>query len=508
LSGGTVDSNGALRSPLRSAREKLRAASAMLESMRNSGAEPGSARDMRYSAVPTQDDLPGPVGSSNSKSRSFVDSTTCALFTSIVISANTVVIAMECQDIRNEPNQAFFRRLEVGFALIYTLEILLRIFSSGLNRFFCAYDAGERGWNTFDFIVTALGLVSALLDEASNVHLNASVVRVLRVLRILRVFRILKFLRDIEYTLISAMTSMFRVMILVLMIDFIGAVVITMLLKDTEDEMVREMFGNLTSSMFCLFEVMVDGMSAVHMSELDHHDGAVFIAQKVLEAHPRMWIFWVAFVFVGTISLMALVPAIFVELNLRDAEVADKKRAKKEWEQRVEIQRSALERVFFMADEDGSKAISREEMDNFLQTSDALVQIGLEASKETDDDEDPENAREQLDAKQLRMEFAMVFDAIEAEGRTELSCSEFIEAFRKMRAKPVDQVVLTLQQEIFKLRTLMVMQNRKLQDDLKVVSDAVGVNTKGRRMSSEVLERSSWASCRTMLQPIGWGGPP
>merc|ERR1711972_600986 len=291
--------------------------------------------------------------------------------------------------------------------------------------------------------------------------------------------RILKFLRDIEYTLVSAMTSMLRVMFLVLMIDFIGAVVITLLLHGTEDEVVREMFGHLTTSMLHLFEVMVDGMGAVHMSDKSEAPGGmVFITQKVTEVHPNMWFFWVAFVFVGTISLMALVPAIFVELNLRDAELAEKRRAKKEWERRVETQRSALETVFQMADKDGSNAISRVEMDAFLQQSDALVHIGFEALDE--DNEDDENNVEQLDAKQLRMEFSMVFDAIEAEGRQELSCVEFVDAFRKMRAKPVDEVVLTLQQEIFKLRTLMVMEIRKLQDELRCVSSAVGA-TNGSR---------------------------
>merc|ERR1719277_22394 len=130
-------------------------------------------------------------------------------------------------------------------------------------------------------------------------------------------------------------------MFLVLMIDFIGAVVITMLLHDTEDEVVHEMFGHLTTSMFHLFEVMVDGMGAVHISEVAEGSGVVFITQKVMEAHPRMWVFWVAFVFVGTISLMALVPAIFVELNLRDAENAKKMQMKKEWHEHVEKQRHA-----------------------------------------------------------------------------------------------------------------------------------------------------------------------
>merc|ERR1719401_293872 len=219
--------------------------------------------------------------------------------------------------------------------------------------------------------------------------------------------------------------------------------------------------------MFHLFEVMVDGMSAVYVSkDADSLGGLIVITDKVMEVYPEMWIFWVSFVFIGTISLMALVPAIFVELNLRDAEEARKKQHKKEWEERVEKQRHALELIFHTADLDGSNSVSREEMDEFLATKDVLKRLGLEPEKYIDE-EDEEVVEDMMDVRQLRMEFTMVYDALEADGRTELSCEEFIDTFRQMRAKPMDQVVLTLQQEIFKLRTLMNANNAKLHEELK-----------------------------------------
>merc|ERR1712139_147519 len=91
-----------------------------------------------------------------------------------------------------------------------------------------------------------------------GIHTHANVLRLLRILRIVRVFRMLKFLKDVEYTLVSATSSVIRCMFLVAIIDYIGAVVITHLLHDADDEMVQEMFGCLSESMFHLFEVMVD----------------------------------------------------------------------------------------------------------------------------------------------------------------------------------------------------------------------------------------------------------
>lgn len=313
----------------------------------------------------------------------------------------------------------------------------------------------------FDFTTTIIGLVGVFAEEVTHVHLNASVLRLFRVLRILRVFRILKFVKDIEYTLVSTLFAMFRVMALVLMIDFIGAVVITHLLKNAQDEVVLEMFGTLTSSMYHLFIVMVDGMGSLHVVS---PDDIIIITEKVTDIYPQMWIFWTAFVFVGSISLMALVPAIFVELNLRDADCSRQISQKIEWENRVEAQRAALQVVFHAADKDRSNAISRREMDLFLQQEDVMKQIGLD--QETDDAVENED---RVNIRQLRMEFSMVYDEIEAHGRYELSWNEFIDAFRQMRSKPMDQVVLTLQQEIFKLRTLMTKQNNRIKSEIKAL---------------------------------------
>eukprot|EP00444_Apocalathium_aciculiferum_P044192 CAMPEP_0183534138 /NCGR_PEP_ID=MMETSP0371-20130417/26678_1 /TAXON_ID=268820 /ORGANISM="Peridinium aciculiferum, Strain PAER-2" /LENGTH=578 /DNA_ID=CAMNT_0025734469 /DNA_START=1 /DNA_END=1737 /DNA_ORIENTATION=+ len=423
-----------------------------------------SARDL-YSSLPQNEASEVDVlVKAPSRPRACVDSMGCNTFIALVIMANTTVIGFECQDMNNPNNKATYHILELIFCIVYVVEIVLRCKQHGLHGFFCARDGSERGWNLFDFVTTVVGTIGVICSELGVVKVNASVLRLLRVLRIVRVFRILKFMKDIEYTLISAMTSMVRIMFLVLLIDFIGAVVVTNLLHDSPDEVIQEMFGELSSSMYHLFVVMVDGMGALHITDDSLAPGGmVVITEKVTEVHPHMRLFWIAFVFVGTISLMALVPAIFVELNMRDAELARKRSQKDDWERRVEAQRAALEAVFKGADKDNSNAISRSEMDEFLMTKDALKRIGLEKDEEDDDGVHGDH----VDVRQLRMEFSMVYDTIEAEGRQELSSSEFIEAFRQMRAKPMDQVVVMLQQEIFKLRTVMSTENSKLRDEIR-----------------------------------------
>merc|ERR1719191_2033892 len=100
-----------------------------------------------------------------------------------------------------------------------------------------------------------------------------------------------------------------------------------------------------------------------------HHDSStgfpmmVIVAQKAMDAMPQMWIYWVVFVFVGPISLMALVPAIFVSINLRDAEKNKDKDIQEEWSEIVKSQREQLEKLFRLADTDNSDSLSREEME-------------------------------------------------------------------------------------------------------------------------------------------------
>merc|ERR1711972_647240 len=126
-------------------------------------------------------------------------------------------------------------------------------------------------------------------------------------------------------------------MLLVFLNVFIGAVVITELLHDSDDEMILEMFGRLQPSMYHLFAVMVDGLDAVHISGASNNHGEiVVITECVLKVYPRMWIFWVIYTLIGTISLIALAPAIFIDLNLRDAALVQERLERDAWERKVD----------------------------------------------------------------------------------------------------------------------------------------------------------------------------
>merc|ERR1712151_359615 len=124
-----------------------------------------------------------------------------------------------------------------------------------------------------------------------------------------------------------------------------------------------------------------------------------------------MWIFWCAFVFIGTISLLALVPAITVELNLRDAQAVREDQQKKEWDDVVDRQRVALERVFQHLDKDNSQTVSWQEVDEMLSHPNALLKLGFQ-SEVDDDTADPGEMAKKFQLGNLRMEFTRVYDSI------------------------------------------------------------------------------------------------
>lgn len=407
-----------------------------------------------------------------------VPTTEFAIVVSTCILLNTVVIGLECQDVDNAHGPLWYW-LESVFVCAYFVEILLRFAHYGCLGFFASEDALDRGWNNFDFCTTIFGVVGLMLDVLAmdHVRFNTSVLRLLRLLRIVRVLRLCRFLKDAEYTLIQAMTSMGRMMFLVFLIDFIGAVIITHILHETEDEVVFEMFGKLSDSMYYLFTIMVDGMGAVHITSTPRPGILVVITEKVVDAHPEMRFFWIVYALVGTISLIALAPAIFIDLNMRDAQIAQQKHKQECWERRVDAQKELLETIFKAADSDCSNSLSREEIDVFLQRRDVMNLMNplREESDIFQDDPSMDQGSTDHDLRHLRLEFQMVYDHMEEQGKKDLSCKEFIDAFRKMRKKPVDQVVLALQEEILKLRNHIIEESNRFEIEIWTLLAEFGI---------------------------------
>jgi len=171
--------------------------------------------------------------------------------------------------------------------LIFAVEIGLKLIVYRL-RFF------QTGWNWFDFIVIGLSLPPGAQ--------NFSVLRAMRVLRILRLLHIVPMMRRITEALLKALPGMGAIFAVLTLITYVAAVMATNMFGQTDNPEVAQLFGDLPSSAFSLFQVMT-------------MDGWRFeVVQKVIDdGHPYAPFFFLLFIFVASFAVLNLFIALIVD---------------------------------------------------------------------------------------------------------------------------------------------------------------------------------------------------
>jgi len=342
-----------------------------------------------------------------------------------IIIANTVTIAAECQlKLSDVSYESTFVALEYCFISFYIVELIIRVHGDGRNFFIGSlpdFTHDEIFWNWFDISITSISIAEIMYDvciRGVNPNFGASVFRCFRVLRILRLFRSLQFIKETESVIVSAGKSVIRCGVIVFSIDFLAAVLITNLMEEHSkvDQDIEEMFGNLGRSMYCMFQVMVDGLCAVHWNE---QQVAIVITEAVLYRDPKMWLFWVIFVFVGCIAVMTLIPAIFIEVNMRHSEKLREEKKKIRWAKKQAKKQDQLNVLFSRADQDFSDTLTHLEILEVLQDPDVTQELGFTAE----------------DCKQMLFEVNQIFDHFKQQSE----CDEEIELNRKQFIKAVNR---------------------------------------------------------------------
>lgn len=171
--------------------------------------------------------------------------------------------------------------------IIFALEIALKLFVYRLNFF-------RNGWNWFDFLVVGVSLVPG--------GAAFSVLRALRVLRVLRLLHIVPMMRRITEALLNALPGMGAILAVLALLTYVGAVMATNMYGDTDNPEVLELFGDLPSSAYSLFQVMT-------------MDGWRFeVVQKVVDdGHPYAPLFFLLFIFVASFAVLNLFIALIVD---------------------------------------------------------------------------------------------------------------------------------------------------------------------------------------------------
>ena len=177
--------------------------------------------------------------------------------------------------------------IDRAITYIFAVEIFLKLVVYRLLFF-------RSGWNWFDFIVVGISLAPG--SEAF------SVLRALRVLRVLRLLHVVPMMKRITEALLKALPGMGAIVAVLALLTYVYAVMATNMYGNTDNEEVLQLFGDLPSSAFSLFQVMT-------------MDGWRFeVVQKVIDdGHPWAWLFFITFIFIASFAVLNLFIALVVE---------------------------------------------------------------------------------------------------------------------------------------------------------------------------------------------------
>ncbi|GGK25255.1 hypothetical protein GCM10010965_17490 [Caldalkalibacillus thermarum] len=228
---------------------------------------------------------------------------TSAIIVLIVI--NAIVVGMETYPGIYQPYQDWFYLIDRMILWIFTAEIILKLVATRPR-----YHFFKDSWNVFDFLIVASG---HLFVGAQFV----TVLRVLRVLRLLRAVTVIPSLRRLVSALLYTIPSLGNIMLLMGLIFYIFGVMGTFLFRDVAPEY----FGSLHLSLITLFQVVT------------LESWASGIMRPIMAEVFWSWIYFVAFILVGTFVIFNLFVGVIVS-NVERAETEDAEQEEGQREER------------------------------------------------------------------------------------------------------------------------------------------------------------------------------
>ena len=225
---------------------------------------------------------------SNSRIESFIEGKLFRNFITTLIIVNAVILGVLTYE-RSMPTGlvSSLSWFDQAVTIVFCVEIALKISVYRFSFF-------KSGWNWFDFLVVAISLIPG--------GAAFSVLRAMRVLRILRLLHIVPMMRRITEALLNALPGMGAILAVLALLTYVGAVMATNLFGDTTNEEVLQLFGDLPSSAYSLFQVMT-------------MDGWRFeVVQKVVDdGNPYAPFFFLIFIFIASFAVLNLFIALIVD---------------------------------------------------------------------------------------------------------------------------------------------------------------------------------------------------
>lgn len=213
--------------------------------------------------------------------KQFIESKPFEWAITALIIVNAIILGLETDKGIVSEHGSTLSSLDHILLLIFTVELLLRIYVYR-NDFF------KDGWSLFDTAIITIAWMPATG--------GLSVLRALRILRILRLISVVPSLRKVVSGLVRALPGMSSIIGLLLLLYYIFAVMGTNLFG----EAFPEWFGSLPASAYTLFQVMT------------LESWSMGIVRPVMEVFPHAWLFFVIFIICTSFTVLNLFVGIIV----------------------------------------------------------------------------------------------------------------------------------------------------------------------------------------------------
>lgn len=220
--------------------------------------------------------------------RALVEHRVFQFFVLALIIANAAILGADTLAVvKDSPLRAAIGAIDRIVIYAFVGELALRLFAYGPSYF-------RNGWNVFDFVIVLVSLLAATS--------GLSAIRAFRVLRVLRLVTIIPRMRTVVSALLGSIPGIASVGVILVIIVYVFAVIAANLYGGAHPDL----FGDVFAAMYTLFQVMT----------LENWPD---VAAAVRETHPNSWAFFVAFLMIGTFTMLNLFVAIVVRVVEEDS---------------------------------------------------------------------------------------------------------------------------------------------------------------------------------------------
>jgi len=189
----------------------------------------------------------------------------------------------------NEHANTIFESVDLGFTIIFTIELLVNMFATLLWEF-----VGD-AWNWFDFVVVAVSLISLVLTDLPG----ADVLRLMRCFRVFRLFKRIPSLRKIMGAITKSLVPMGNAFCIVCLVTAIYSIVaVTFFASHAPHN-----FSSFFVSFFSLFQSMTGDNWSTDCRDLMAETGQ----------GAMVGIFYVSFMLLVSLVLLNVVIAVLLD---------------------------------------------------------------------------------------------------------------------------------------------------------------------------------------------------